>query len=110
MIRSKHNYLKKINDQEQILLSEWAIEKQNLFRLRELQEQIDAKKIQLERFEREVDLENLVRVQKIEIPKLEEELNFVEEKLREGKMAELSVRGKKSKEERRRREELRGEE
>jgi ATP-dependent Clp protease ATP-binding subunit ClpB len=85
------NYLKKINDQEQILLSEWAIEKQNLFRLRELQEQIDAKKIQLEKFEREVDLENLVRVQKIEIPKLEEELNFVEEKLREGKFIRLEV-------------------
>ncbi len=83
--------LKILNDEENKLKSEWQLEKNNLEHLRELQEQIDSRKIDLEKYEREVDLENLVRVQKIELPKLESELKEVEEKLKQARFIKLEV-------------------
>jgi len=62
-----------------------------LNKLRELQEKIDQKKIELEKYEREADLENLVRVQRIEIPALETELKEYENKLKNSEFIKLEV-------------------
>jgi len=73
------------------LQTKWELEKQALNKLRELQEKIDQKKIQLEKYEREADLENLVRVQRIEIPALEAELKEYENKLKNSEFIKLEV-------------------
>jgi len=73
------------------LQTKWELEKQALNKLRELQEKIDQKKIQLEKYEREADLENLVRVQRIEIPALEAELKEYENKLKSSEFIKLEV-------------------
>ena len=73
------------------LQTKWELEKQALNKLRELQEKIDQKKIELEKYEREADLENLVRVQRIEIPALEAELNEYENKLKNSEFIKLEV-------------------
>lgn len=73
------------------LQTKWELEKQALNKLRELQEKIDQKKIELEKYEREADLENLVRVQRIEIPALEAELKEYENKLKNSEFIKLEV-------------------
>jgi ATP-dependent Clp protease ATP-binding subunit ClpB len=73
------------------LQTKWELEKQALNKLRELQEKIDQKKIELEKYEREADLENLVRVQRIEIPALETELKEYENKLKNSEFIKLEV-------------------
>ena len=73
------------------LQTKWELEKQALSKLRELQEKIDQKKIELEKYEREADLENLVRVQRIEIPALEAELKEYENKLKNSEFIKLEV-------------------
>jgi ATP-dependent Clp protease ATP-binding subunit ClpB len=73
------------------LQTKWELEKQALNKLRELQEKIDQKKIELEKHEREADLENLVRVQRIEIPTLEAELKEYENKLKNSEFIKLEV-------------------
>jgi len=73
------------------LQTKWELEKQALNKLRELQEKIDQKKIELEKYEREADLENLVRVQRIEIPVLEAELKEYENKLKNSEFIKLEV-------------------
>ena len=73
------------------LQTKWELEKQALNKLRELQEKIDQKKIELEKHEREADLENLVRVQRIEIPALEAELKEYENKLKNSEFIKLEV-------------------
>ncbi len=73
------------------LQTKWELEKQALNRLRDLQEKIDQKKIELEKYEREADLENLVRVQRIEIPALEAELAEYENKLKNSEFIKLEV-------------------
>jgi len=73
------------------LQTKWELEKQALNKLRELQEKIDQKKIELEKYEREADLENLVRVQRIEIPALEAELQEYENKLKNSEFIKLEV-------------------
>jgi ATP-dependent Clp protease ATP-binding subunit ClpB len=83
--------LKELSHKQKELNSKWELEKQALAKIRELQEKIDQKKIEMEKYERDVDLENLVRVQRIEIPALEKELSENEERLKNAEFIKLEV-------------------
>ena len=89
--REVENIIKKISEKQKELNSKWELEKQSLEKIRELQEKIDQRKMDLEKYEREVDLENLVRVQKIELPALENELSQHEEMLKNAEFIKLEV-------------------
>ncbi len=83
--------LKNLEQQIKDLHAKWELEKQSLSKIRELQAKIDQKKIELDKYEREADLENLVRVQRIEIPALEKELAELEQKLKDAEFIQLEV-------------------
>lgn len=83
--------IKKLAEKQNEMFARWELEKQSLDKLRDLQEKIDHKKVELEKYEREVDLENLVRVQRMELPALEKELDEHEQRLKTAEFIRLDV-------------------
>jgi len=83
--------LSNLYETENRLLAGWKVEKEAVLNIRKIQEQIDHKRSELEKYEREADLENLVRVQRIELPKLEADLVEVEKSLAKARFIKLEV-------------------
>jgi ATP-dependent Clp protease ATP-binding subunit ClpB len=83
--------LSRINEEIKKLKSKWEIEKNNLAKLRKIQEQIDHKKVELEKAEREYDLETIARIQYGELPSLEATLDLFENLLKNAEFTKLEV-------------------
>lgn len=85
--------LSRLGEKMNILKSKWQVEKDNLTKLREIQEQIDGKRIELEKAEREYDLEKIARIQYGELPTLEASLVSFENLLKNAEFIKLEVTG-----------------
>jgi ATP-dependent Clp protease ATP-binding subunit ClpB len=83
--------LSRLGEKMNVLKSKWQVEKDNLNKLREIQEQIDAKRIELEKAEREYDLETIARIQYGELPTLEASLVSFENLLKNAEFIKLEV-------------------
>jgi ATP-dependent Clp protease ATP-binding subunit ClpB len=83
--------LSRLGEKMNVLKSKWQVEKDNLTKLRGIQEQIDAKRIELEKAEREYDLETIARIQYGELPTLEASLVSFENLLKNAEFIKLEV-------------------
>jgi ATP-dependent Clp protease ATP-binding subunit ClpB len=85
------NELKSILSQINTLKIQWQAERENLLKLRQNQERIDEVKTELEKAEREYDLEKIARIQYGELPNLETALHSFENLLKSAQFIKLEV-------------------
>lgn len=83
--------LSKITEKAKSLRSKWEVEKENLLKIRKTQENIDAKKIELEKAERDYDLESIARIQYGDLPQLEKNLQAQQNLLKDAEFLKLEV-------------------
>lgn len=83
--------LSKITEKEKFLRSKWEVEKENLNKIRQTQEQIDTKKIELEKAERTYDLESIAKIQYGDLPLLEKTLQHEQNSLKDAEFIKLEV-------------------
>ncbi|MEI6728272.1 MAG: AAA family ATPase [bacterium] len=74
-----------------ILKIQWQAERENLLKLRQNQERIDEVKTELEKAERDYDLEKIARIQYGELPNLETALHSYENLLKTAQFIRLEV-------------------
>lgn len=85
--------INKITQAGNELKSKWELEKENLNKIRQTQERIDSKKTELEKAERQYDLETIARIQYGELPQLEKTLTELESLLKNAEFIKLEVTG-----------------
>ncbi len=77
--------LEKLKAEEKDLTEKWNEEKALINKLKEYNQKLDNLKSQLEKYQREGDLDNAARIQYGEIPKVQEEIKKVTEELKKKK-------------------------
>jgi len=83
--------LSRITEKEKLLRSKWVVEKENLNKIRQIQEQIDTKNIELEKAERTYDLESIAKIQYGDLPELEKTLKQEQDSLKNAEFIKLEV-------------------
>ncbi len=83
--------LKELKDKVDSMKGEWQVEKEKLDKLRSLQTKIDEIKVQIEKAEREYDLEIAAKLKYGELPQTEADIKEAEKNLRESRFIKLEV-------------------
>ncbi len=77
--------LEKLKTEEKELTEKWNTEKSLINKLKEYNQQLDSLRSQLEKYQREGDLDNAARIQYGEIPQIQERIKEVTEELKKRK-------------------------
>jgi len=77
--------LAELNDKKSILQAQWDIEKNDVTKVQQIKEQIEESKLEIEKANREANLQKLAELQYGKLPQLEKELKIEEEKMETSK-------------------------
>lgn len=77
--------LAELNDKKSVLQAQWDLEKTDVSKVQQLKEQIEEVKLEIERANREANLQKLAELQYGKLPQLEKELKVEEEKMEASK-------------------------
>lgn len=77
--------LAELNDKKSVLQAQWDLEKNDVSKVQQIKEQIEKAKLEVEKANREADLQKLAELQYGKLPQLEKDLKIEEEKMETSK-------------------------
>ena len=79
-LKNLEKELSELNDKKSVLQARWDLEKNDVNKVQQLKEEIEGVKLEIERANREANLQKLAELQYGKLPQLEKDLKIEEEK------------------------------
>lgn len=84
-LKNLEKELSELNDKKSVLQARWDLEKNDVNKVQQLKEEIESVKLEIEKANREANLQKLAELQYGRLPQLEKDLRAEEEKMEESK-------------------------
>jgi ATP-dependent Clp protease ATP-binding subunit ClpB len=84
-LKNLEKELSELNDKKSVLQAKWDLEKNDVNKVQQLKEEIEVVKLEIEKANREANLQKLAELQYGRLPQLEKDLKAEEEKMEESK-------------------------